>query len=79
MYIPYIYKWFKKKYKKIKQKHNVMSNLNKINRYQRQQKQQEEGLLPNAETLTLSPSRIKCHHPKCPRVNLNQSGNIPYP
>lgn len=33
----------------------------------RQQRQQDEGLIPNAETLTLSPTRIKCHHPKCPK------------
>ena len=37
-------------------------------RYQRQQR--KEGLLPNMpETLTLSPSRIRCHHPKCPKMN----------
>lgn len=30
---------------------------------------QDEDLLPNADTLTLSPNRIKCHHPKCPKMN----------
>lgn len=34
-------------------------------RYQKQQR--KEGLLPNADNLTFSPSRIKCHHPKCPK------------
>lgn len=32
-----------------------------------QQQQRKEGLLPNADNLTFSPSRIKCHHPKCPK------------
>lgn len=36
-------------------------------RYQRQQR--KDGLLPHrTETLTLSPSRIKAHHPKCPKL-----------
>ncbi|EDW37916.1 GL21364 [Drosophila persimilis] len=35
--------------------------------YQRQQR--KEGLLPNADNLTFSPSRIKCHHPKCPKYS----------
>lgn len=39
-------------------------------------RQQEEGLLPDGETLTLSPSRIKCHHPKCPRTSQNSTTNI---
>lgn len=26
-------------------------------------------MLPNTEILTLSPHRIKCHHPKCPKMN----------
>lgn len=30
---------------------------------------QDEDLLPNADILTLSPNRIKCHHPKCPKLN----------
>lgn len=30
---------------------------------------QDEDLLPNADTLTLSPNRIKCHHPKCPKLS----------
>ncbi|XP_055304336.1 voltage-dependent T-type calcium channel subunit alpha-1G [Sitodiplosis mosellana] len=32
---------------------------------------QDEDLLPNADTFTLSPHRIKCHHPNCPKVNQN--------
>ncbi|XP_073835164.1 ca[2+]-channel protein alpha[[1]] subunit T isoform X6 [Musca autumnalis] len=36
-----------------------------IKKYQQQQR--KEGLLPNADNLTFSPSRIKCHHPKCPK------------
>lgn len=36
-------------------------------RYQRQQR--KDGLLPHrTETLTLSPSRIRAHHPKCPKM-----------
>lgn len=34
-------------------------------------KNQDEDLLPNADTFTLSPHRIKCHHPNCPKVNQN--------
>lgn len=30
---------------------------------------QDDDLLPNADILTLSPNRIKCHHPKCPKLN----------
>lgn len=38
-----------------------------VPRYQRQQL--KDGLLPHrTETLTLSPSRIKTHHPKCPKL-----------
>lgn len=48
-----------------------------MHRYQRQLKQQEEGLLPDTETLTLSPNRIKCHHPKCPKHNQNPANTIP--
>lgn len=40
-------------------------------------RQQEEGLLPNADTLTLSPNRIKCHHPKCPKHNQNSTNTLP--
>lgn len=32
---------------------------------------QDDDLLPNADTFTLSPHRIKCHHPNCPKVNQN--------
>lgn len=48
-------------------------------RYQRQLRQQEENLLPDGETLTLSPHRIKSHHPKCPShtQNSKQNDNIP--
>ncbi|XP_037028717.1 voltage-dependent T-type calcium channel subunit alpha-1G isoform X5 [Bradysia coprophila] len=48
----------------------------RLYKYQRQLRQQEEGLLPDGETLTLSPSRIKCHHPKCPRTSQNSTTNI---
>lgn len=34
-------------------------------------KHQDEDLLPNADTFTLSPHRIKCHHPNCPKANQN--------
>ncbi|XP_031625019.1 voltage-dependent T-type calcium channel subunit alpha-1G isoform X2 [Contarinia nasturtii] len=36
-------------------------------------KHQDEDLLPNADTFTLSPHRIKCHHPNCPKVNQNKT------
>lgn len=39
-------------------------------------KNQDEDLLPNADTFTLSPHRIKCHHPNCPKVNQNQTPTI---
>lgn len=39
--------------------------LSLLFRYQHQ----DEDLLPNTDILTLSPHRIKCHHPKCPKVN----------
>lgn len=42
---------------------------NSIHRY----RHQDEDLLPNADTFTLSPHRIKCHHPNCPKTNLNTS------
>lgn len=44
------------------------------NRYQRQQR--KEGLLPNADNLTFSPSRIKCHHPKCPKYSNRKPSSI---
>lgn len=37
----------------------------------RRYKNQDEDLLPNADTFTLSPHRIKCHHPNCPKMNQN--------
>lgn len=37
------------------------------NRY----RNQDEDLLPNADTFTLSPHKIKCHHPNCPKMNQN--------
>lgn len=49
-------------WKTTKQKHNI-----KTDRY----KNQDEDLLPNADTFTLSPHRIKCHHPNCPKMNQN--------
>lgn len=41
------------------------------NRY----KNQDEDLLPKGERITLSPNKIKCHHPNCPKVN-SSSPNI---
>lgn len=34
-------------------------------------KHQDEDLLPNADTIALSPHKIKCHHPNCPKMNQN--------
>ncbi|XP_054728206.1 uncharacterized protein LOC129237458 [Anastrepha obliqua] len=41
-----------------------------------QQQQRKEGLLPNADNLTFSPSRIKCHHPKCPKYGNRKPSSI---
>ncbi|XP_075158330.1 ca[2+]-channel protein alpha[[1]] subunit T [Haematobia irritans] len=41
--------------------------IKKYRLYKYQKQQRKEGLLPNADNLTFSPSRIKCHHPKCPK------------
>ncbi|XP_062714387.1 voltage-dependent T-type calcium channel subunit alpha-1G isoform X3 [Aedes albopictus] len=57
-----------------------------IKKYQYQNR--KEGLLPHTpETLTLSPNKIKVHHPKCPKMNAlavsgvqhrnNQGSNTP--
>ncbi|XP_037808576.1 voltage-dependent T-type calcium channel subunit alpha-1G isoform X5 [Lucilia sericata] len=46
--------------------------LKKYRLYKYQQKQRKEGLLPNADNLTFSPSRIKSHHPKCPKYASNR-------
>ncbi|XP_034671028.1 uncharacterized protein LOC117902498 isoform X5 [Drosophila subobscura] len=43
--------------------------LKKYRLYKYQRQQRKEGLLPNADNLTFSPSRIKCHHPKCPKYS----------
>lgn len=50
-----------------------------VRRYQRQLRQQEENLLPDGEILTLSPQRIKSHHPKCPNHLQNSKQNINNP
>lgn len=48
-----------------------------MHRYQRQLRQQEEGLLHDGEILTLSPNRIRHHHPKCLNHKSNQTtGNL---
>ncbi|XP_055388606.1 uncharacterized protein LOC129617143 isoform X3 [Condylostylus longicornis] len=67
-----------KKYRLYKVMRQYSSQPNKFRnykyralRYQRQQTR--EGLLPNADNLTFSPSRIKCHHPKCPKYNRKPS------
>ncbi|XP_032588774.1 uncharacterized protein LOC6585509 isoform X5 [Drosophila mojavensis] len=43
--------------------------LKKYRLYKYQRQQRREGLLPNADNLTFSPSRIKCHHPNCPKYS----------
>ncbi|XP_067636401.1 voltage-dependent T-type calcium channel subunit alpha-1G isoform X1 [Eurosta solidaginis] len=45
-----------------------------LKKYQKQQR--KEGLLPNADNLTFSPSRIKCHHPKCPKYGNRKPSSI---
>ncbi|XP_018796930.1 PREDICTED: voltage-dependent T-type calcium channel subunit alpha-1G-like, partial [Bactrocera latifrons] len=45
-----------------------------LKKYQKQQR--NEGLLPNADNLTFSPSRIKCHHPKCPKYGNRKPSSI---
>lgn len=45
-------------------------------RYQREMRQQEEGLLHEGEILTLSPNRIRHHHPKCVNYKSNQPINV---
>lgn len=46
------------------------------NSFHHRYKNQDEDLLPNADTFTLSPHRIKCHHPNCPKVNQNQAPTL---
>ncbi|XP_065366192.1 voltage-dependent T-type calcium channel subunit alpha-1G isoform X2 [Calliphora vicina] len=46
--------------------------LKKYRLYKYQQKQRKEGLLPHTDNLTFSPSRIKSHHPKCPKYASNR-------
>ncbi|GAB0089753.1 Voltage-dependent T-type calcium channel subunit alpha [Sergentomyia squamirostris] len=48
--------------------------MNVQNRYQ--QKQRREGLLPTPDILTLSPSKIKAHHPKCHKYGMEKATNI---
>ncbi|XP_055913400.1 uncharacterized protein LOC129947020 isoform X4 [Eupeodes corollae] len=50
--------------------------LKKYRLYKHQRQQKKEGLLPNADNLTFSPSRIKCHHPKCPKYINRKPSNI---
>ncbi|XP_030381070.1 voltage-dependent T-type calcium channel subunit alpha-1G [Scaptodrosophila lebanonensis] len=50
--------------------------LKKYRLYKYQRQQRKEGLLPNADNLTFSPSRIKCHHPKCPKFSHRKPSNI---
>ncbi|XP_053687605.1 voltage-dependent T-type calcium channel subunit alpha-1G [Sabethes cyaneus] len=43
--------------------------IKKLRLYKYQYQHKKEGLLPHTpETLTLSPNRIKAHHPKCPKM-----------
>lgn len=39
-------------------------------------KQRREGLLPAPDILTLSPSKIKAHHPKCHKYGMEKATNI---
>ncbi|XP_050328266.1 uncharacterized protein LOC126758195 isoform X4 [Bactrocera neohumeralis] len=50
--------------------------LKKYRLYKYQKQQRNEGLLPNADNLTFSPSRIKCHHPKCPKYGNRKPSSI---
>ncbi|XP_054086828.1 uncharacterized protein LOC105219445 [Zeugodacus cucurbitae] len=50
--------------------------LKKYRLYKYQKQQRNEGLLPNADNLTFSPSRIKCHHPKCPKYGHRKPSSI---
>ncbi|XP_033168961.1 voltage-dependent T-type calcium channel subunit alpha-1G isoform X5 [Drosophila mauritiana] len=50
--------------------------LKKYRLYKYQRQQRKEGLLPNADNLTFSPSRIKCHHPKCPKYSNRKPSSI---
>ncbi|XP_038117628.1 voltage-dependent T-type calcium channel subunit alpha-1G isoform X4 [Culex quinquefasciatus] len=55
-YIAHLYRRFKRRI------------IKKLRLYKYQFQNRKEGLLPQTpETLTLSPNRIKAHHPKCPR------------
>lgn len=51
--------------------HRDKPQLKPINALPFRYKNQDEDLLPNADTFTLSPHRIKCHHPNCPKMNQN--------
>ncbi|XP_034490268.1 voltage-dependent T-type calcium channel subunit alpha-1G [Drosophila innubila] len=50
--------------------------LKKYRLYKYQRQQRREGLLPNADNLTFSPSRIKCHHPNCPKYSNRKPSSI---
>lgn len=54
-----------------KKKTSFASTTPNNNHGTRRYKNQDEDLLPNADTFTLSPHRIKCHHPNCPKMNQN--------
>ncbi|XP_021706158.1 voltage-dependent T-type calcium channel subunit alpha-1G isoform X4 [Aedes aegypti] len=61
--------------------------IKKLRQYKYQYQHRKEGLLPQTpETLTLSPNKIKVHHPKCPKMHAlavstvhrnNQGSNTP--
>lgn len=57
--------------------------INKIKKYfvvpdRYEQNQKKDGLLPTAaETLTLSPNRIRTHHPKCPNFKPSNISSDP--
>ncbi|XP_055525696.1 voltage-dependent T-type calcium channel subunit alpha-1G isoform X2 [Wyeomyia smithii] len=64
-YIAHLYRRFKRR---------IIKKL-RLYKYQFQNKQ--EGLLPRTpETLTLSPNKIRAHHPKCPKIQSFTGGGV---
>ncbi|XP_055678127.1 voltage-dependent T-type calcium channel subunit alpha-1G isoform X3 [Lutzomyia longipalpis] len=50
--------------------------IKKLRLYKYAKKQRREGLLPAPDILTLSPSKIKAHHPKCHKYGMEKATNI---
>ncbi|XP_058837307.1 voltage-dependent T-type calcium channel subunit alpha-1G isoform X2 [Topomyia yanbarensis] len=64
-YIAHLYRRFKRRL------------IKKLRLYKYQFQHRKEGLLSHTpETLTLSPNRLKAHHPKCPRVKSLSNSSI---